>query len=379
MELLCLVLGCRPEGKLHCLVVAIGILGPFNQNGGVASHIEGLQREFVRRGFHVETVGEIGTQLLARLHPFQFVPQYLVALRRLRKMDLLHSHDVRLASLGKRLGIPLVSTIHGYLPGETRMRNGHSLAIELCEAFVLAAVETSDAIIAVDNRIARWLQRDYGAVGIHVIPNGVDPEIFHPSRGYEIAIKTEIHGGPRLKEVSGTIFVAREIGGNSQHPVILFAKGLSPKNGASIAVEAMPIVRRSFPHADLFMATGQVPHAQMPDLIRQADIVIVPSIPVAGVEEATSILALEAMASGKCVIASDIGGLREIIENDRTGILIPPGDPEVLAEEIVSALQDEERRHRLGRNAREYVVKNHSWAQVAEETMRVYESVLGAA
>ena len=78
-------------------------------------------------------------------------------------------------------------------------------------------------------------------------------------------------------------------------------------------------------------------------------------------------------------MAWDIGGLREIIEMDRTGILIPPGDPEVLAEEIVSALQDEERRHRLGRNAREYGVKNHSWAQVAEETMRVYESVLGAA
>lgn len=378
MELLCVLLCDNVEGQFHSNVVAVGILGPVGQNGGVASHIEGLQAEFLKRGFHVETVGEIGAQLLAPFHPFQFIPQYLVALRRLRKMDILHSHDARLGGLGKRLHLPLVTTFHGYLPEETRMRigNRHPFLLDMCEAFVRACVEVSDAIIAVDHRIANWLLDNYEASRIYVIPNGVDPEIFHPERGYEMTIETAFHGESGLLQGSGMASVAREVWGNREHPMILFAKGLSPKNGASVAVEAMPIVRQQVPDADLFMATGQVPHAQMPDLIRHADIVVIPSVPVAGVEEATSILALEAMASGKPVIASDIGGLREIIQNDVTGILVPPGDAEILAEEIVYLLHSEERREQLGRKAREYVIRNHSWQHIADLTENVYDPIL---
>lgn len=353
-------------------MVAVGFLGPIGKNGGVASHIEGLQSEYLKRGLHVESVGEIGADRLARLHPFQFIPQYFVALKRLRHVDVIHAHDARLVTLGKRLGIPIVTTFHGYLPEETQMRGARRALIELCKDFVYACVQDSDAIITVDNRIAHWLWENYGANNIHVIQNGVDPDLFHS--GYEVAIETGFHGGSRLEEVSQSPNLI-EIS-QTKSPLILFAKGLSPKNGASVLVEAMPMVRQRFPGADLFMAMGQVPHEQMPNLIRQADIVVIPSIPVAGVEEATSILALEAMATEKCVIASDIGGLREIIENDRTGILIPPGDPEILAEEIIAALQDNERREQLGRNARAFVLREHSWARVAEETIKVYQSVL---
>lgn len=356
-------------------MVAIGLLGPVGHNGGVASHIEGLQAEFVKRGIHVESVGEIGSQRLARLHPFQFIPQYLVALKRLRRMDILHAHDARLVSLAKRLGIPIVTTFHGYLPEETRMRGARPEIIGLCEAFVQACVEKSDALIAVDTRIAHWLWKNYGASGIHIIPNGVNTDLFHSS--HEIAVETAQRNGTSLLHSSGSGKVSRNSRGISEgHPIILFAKGLSPKNGASVAVEAMPIVRQIFPSADLFMATGQVPHSQMPALIRQADIVIIPSVPVAGVEEATSILALEAMASGKCVIASDIGGLREIIQHDKTGILVPPSDPEALATEIIEALRDEGRREALGRNARAAILAHYTWEIAAEKTIRVYDDVL---
>lgn len=342
-------------------------------SGGIASHLEGLQGALRRRGIHVESVRGFGVAALARFHPFQFIPTYLMALKRLRHVDVIHSHDARLVTVGKRLGIPIVTTFHGYLPEETKMRHARPEVIAFCEAFVQGCVDRSDALIAVDNRIAHWLWENYGASGIHVIQNGVNSDLFHP--GYEVAAEL-VSIGNGLLQGYGSSEVSREAGMNSQRPMILFAKGLSPKNGASVLVEAMPIVRKSFPNADLFMATGQVPHAQMPDLIRQADLVIIPSVPVAGVEEATSILALEAMASEKCVIASNIGGLREIIENDRTGILVPPADPEILAEEIVSVLQDDERRQQLGKNARAFVIQNHSWARIAERTMEVYRSVL---
>lgn len=369
LELLRIVYSCGSEGEFHHHVVSVGLasLEAPSWSGGIASHLGGLQNALRHRGIHVESVRGFGVAALARFHPFQFIPTYLMALKRLRNTDILHAHDARLVTLGKRLGIPIITTFHGYLPEETQMRGARHALIELCKDFVYACVQDSDALIAVDNRIAHWLWENYGANNIHVIQNGVDSEMFHP----EIASMEEIG----LLQGSGSVSVAREVWRNNENPMILFAKGLSPKNGASVLVEAMPIVRKSFPGADLFMATGQVPHEQMPSLIRQAEIVVIPSVPVAGVEEATSILALEAMASEKCVIASNIGGLREIIENDRTGILVPPGDPEILAEEIVAALQDDERRRQLGRAAREAVVRDHSWAKVAEQTMKVYEEV----
>jgi glycosyltransferase involved in cell wall biosynthesis len=268
-------------------------------------------------------------------------------------------------TLKKRLHKPIVTTFHGYLPEETAMRGGRRFVIDWCEAYVQAAVLISDAIITVDSRIAHWLWEYYHARGIHVIPNGVDPGLFHP----------DIEENALL-EGSGMVQMVRETQGNRKHFTILFAKGLSPKNGAEVLQEAMPIVRSHVQNVDLFMATGQVPHSEMPNLIRSADLVVIPSVPVAGVEEATSILALEAMASGKCVIASDIGGLREIIDPNNTGILVSPGDPEALADEIIAALQDDERRTMIGVLARKAVLRDYTWERAATATIKVYESVL---
>jgi glycosyltransferase involved in cell wall biosynthesis len=344
----------------------VGILGPIGQNGGVASHIVGLQAEYAKRGIQVESVGEIGAQLLRRFHPFQFIPQYLKAMRRLRNVDILHSHDARLVTLKKRLRKPIVTTFHGYLPEETRMRGGHRFAIDWCEAYVRAAVLMSDAIIAVDTRIAHWLWENYSASKIHVIPNGVDPDLFHP-------LMEEIG----LFQGLGMAQVVREVGRNREEsPIVLFAKGDSPKNGLEVALEAIPIARKTLPRIKFVMALGRVRHENMPALIQAADVVIIPSVPVAGVEEATSILALEAMACGKTVIASNIGGLREIIEQNRTGILVAPGDPEALADEIVAALQDDGRRAMLGVAARRAILERYTWERAADETVKVYEEVL---
>jgi glycosyltransferase involved in cell wall biosynthesis len=169
--------------------------------------------------------------------------------------------------------------------------------------------------------------------------------------------------------------VIRNSGENDRVPIVLFAKGDSPKNGLEVAHAAMAIARKSLPNIKFVMALGRVRHENMPSLIQASDIVIIPSVPVAGVEEATSILALEAMACGRTVIASNIGGLREIIEPNQTGILVAPGDPEALADEIVAALQDDGRRAMLGLAARRAVLERYTWEKAADETIKVYESI----
>src|SRR2546425_7533059 len=97
-----------------------------------------------------------------------------------------------------------------------------------------------------------------------------------------------------------------------------------------------------------------------------------PSIPVVGVEEATSLFALEAMACGKPVVASAIGGLKEMIRNRENGILVPPARPDLLADAILELIRDRQLSDEIGEAARESVLDGHSWACVAAKVSAIY-------
>jgi glycosyltransferase involved in cell wall biosynthesis len=85
---------------------------------------------------------------------------------------------------------------------------------------------------------------------------------------------------------------------------------------------------------------------------------------------------LEAMAAGKAVIASRIGGTDELIVDEESGLLIPPSDPSALAHAVRRVLDDGELRRRLGSAARERAHKRFSAPAVAERTTRLYEELL---
>jgi glycosyltransferase involved in cell wall biosynthesis len=110
----------------------------------------------------------------------------------------------------------------------------------------------------------------------------------------------------------------------------------------------------------------------MVEYYQVADVTLIPSF-----LEATSLAALEAMASGSIVIASAVGGMPELIREGQTGFLVPPGDPNSLASALrrVSHLSNE-RREELLRNARHEVETSYSWRAVAEHVASLYHSIL---
>ena len=122
--------------------------------------------------------------------------------------------------------------------------------------------------------------------------------------------------------------------------------------------------------------TGQVPHSLMPELLAAADVVAVPSVQVAGVEEASSLILLEGMASGKPVVASEIGGMRDLIQNRVTGFLVPPTGITAMSDALTEILQDAELAKSLGERARQHVVANHSSESVGRKVMNIYETIL---
>ena len=89
-------------------------------------------------------------------------------------------------------------------------------------------------------------------------------------------------------------------------------------------------------------------------------------------KEGLGVAALEAMASGLPVIASDVGGLREVVEDDRTGIIVPPANPEKIASAIKRLAESPELRSQMSAAARARVVENYSMEQMAARTLALY-------
>ena len=113
---------------------------------------------------------------------------------------------------------------------------------------------------------------------------------------------------------------------------------------------------------------GAVPHSLMPAYLAAADIAVLPSL-----IEATSLFALEAMAMAKPVVATNVGGLPEILGN--AALLVEPMNERELGDAIIQLLQDEERRDEMGNNGRRLAEK-HSWKTVAEQTDAEYQRAL---
>lgn len=105
----------------------------------------------------------------------------------------------------------------------------------------------------------------------------------------------------------------------------------------------------------------------------ESDIFVLPSL-----YESFGMVLLEAMAAGKPVVATNVGGIAEIVEDGKTGIVVPPADPESLSIAVQSLLRSGELRSKLGEEAQRNVLENYRWSTVADRTEAVYEDALKA-
>lgn len=165
----------------------------------------------------------------------------------------------------------------------------------------------------------------------------------------------------------------------------MFAGALGPHKGIDVLLEAwrgldsaVPLVLvglrrydtpRHFPNG--VIVAENVPHGDVLDAWRHCAIAVVPSV----WPEPFGLVAIEAMAAGRPVIASAIGGLTDIIENGTSGILVPPGDALALRSTIEELLADPRRRAAMGRAARERA-SSFSAAIVVPQIEQIYREVV---
>jgi glycosyltransferase involved in cell wall biosynthesis len=178
--------------------------------------------------------------------------------------------------------------------------------------------------------------------------------------------------------------------------IILFFGFLSPYKGPNILLKSLPKILDSVPNALLLFAGRGVLKESLEDLsekmsvkanvrfcgfveerlkslyYKSADIFCLPSMMST---ECYPLAILEAMACSIPVIASNIGGIPDIIKDYQTGILVPPSDENALANAIIYLLQNKSERIRFATKARTFV-KNYSWNSIAEKTEGLYETLL---
>jgi glycosyltransferase involved in cell wall biosynthesis len=111
---------------------------------------------------------------------------------------------------------------------------------------------------------------------------------------------------------------------------------------------------------------GRIPHEKIPDYLDQADIFVLPSL-----SEGLPIVILEAMACGLPIVATRVGGIPDIIEEDVNGYLVESGDFQGLADKIIFLLENQPLKHRISKNNR-IKVQEYDWKNVIKQLESIY-------
>jgi glycosyltransferase involved in cell wall biosynthesis len=184
----------------------------------------------------------------------------------------------------------------------------------------------------------------------------------------------------------------------STAPKLCYIKAHRPVYGPDILIQAMAEVKKVLPDIRLSMAgrgemtpqlqeliaslgldeqvklVGFVENQWIYHFISEHNIMVMPSR-----RESFGVAALEASACGRPVIASNIGGIPEVVLNNLTGVLVPPEDPSALAEAIIRLAQDKTSQQQMGEAGQRYVLANYTWEKSLDLMATLYEKVLHAA
>jgi glycogen(starch) synthase len=372
--------------------------------GGIARHCNGLAKALAHNGHevHVVTLDFPGTpdyeetdgikiyRAATELgHPNfltwallfnHFIEKKIADVSGKVDFDVVHVHDWLTAFAGisskHQMEKSLVATIHGTEVGRAQgLHNPDSFTIDGIEWWT---TYEADKIIVTSGSMKAEIQGHFHLPQekIEIIPNGIDPKKYNASID-----RSAVRG---------------RYGVNPHEKLVLCVGRLVPQKGMEYLIRAAPRIAGRYPEAKFIIVgegwlrghleyiarstghqwkitfTGWIPDHELVALLNSADVLVVPSI-----YEPFGIVALEGMAAGVPVVASDVGGLAEIIEHERTGILAYSRNPESIAWAVGRVLSDPDHSKWLVQNAREMVQKAYSWEAIAMRTAEVYKRVVG--
>ncbi|MCE8427887.1 MAG: glycosyltransferase family 4 protein [Candidatus Methanoperedens sp.] len=311
------------------------------------------------------------------LQVYRVVPRFYSVLSK-EKLDIIHAHEyghftTDIASLYSKVSkTPLVLTVHGYvienkILGITKKLYDRTIGLKTLKA--------ANKIIAVSKRqkedIIRWAGKEIEGENILYVPNGIYINEFNDLKfngesyqGYNFGNSPLVLGVGRLLPRKGFLYLieaAKKV--VKLDPDVKFVI-VGPDGG-----EMQNLIQKINENdlADNFFLLGTVPRNVLRYLYSCANIFVIPSF-----YEGLPTTLLEAMACGIPVIGSNIDGIQIVVENDRDGLLIPPGNADILADKICLLLRDKILADKLSRNAKKKV-EDYDWKKIHLQIKKIYE------
>lgn len=361
----------------------IGMVCPysFDVPGGVQAHVTELAEVFIERGHEVSVLAPAGDDVelpdyVVSVGPplaipyngsvsrVNFGPKAYSVLRnwlRDNEFDVLHVHEPNAPSISMLALMvaqgPIVTTFH--------TATTKSLWLSTFQGILRPYHERIRGKIAVSELARRWQMESLGSDAVE-IPNGIHVGAFE-----------------NAQPLPGYPWPGRSI--------VFLGRYDEPRKGVEILLRALPSVVEAYPDVRVLIVgggdenrlrrragalarhlvfLGQVDDETKARALRSADVYCAPNLG----GESFGIVLVEAMAAGAAVVASDLDAFRRVLDDGRAGVLTETGIPHALADGIIDVLGDDERRERLVAAAHERA-RRFDWSRIAEEILRVYETV----
>ncbi len=369
---------------------------PPNKVGGVAAHVEDLSKTLnemghditvitfgeeeeseVKDGIEVHRINakegpDITSWVLMSNHRMQ---KKGVELLKEKDFDIIHAHDwsavPAAASLKEVTDAPMVTTLHSL--ERSRVGSIHSDMSKLINDLEWYGAYEADKVITVGEDIRDEILHHFSVPEekLHHVPNGVFADKFQKGNSVrdEIALDWEIP--------------------------VLFVGRLCHQKGVRHLIEAMPKVLDKKPEVKFIVAGGGggvdhyrnmaesigvddkayfpgfVPDDQLIDLYNSVDATVMPSV-----YEPFGIVALESMSAGTPVVGSHVGGIKQTVVHEWTGLHVEPANPDSIAWGIEKAISDPTWNDWMGKNGKKRAEEKFTWHRVADMTLDVYDKAI---
>jgi len=362
-------------------------------SGGVGYYVYNLAKNLKSRGYEVTVITRGSTKTKEEIldgikvfrvqflpaYPFHVYPHQLALNKILKKIidniDIIHLHSPLIPEPEIKKKIPTIVTEHG-------TAKGFIDGLELKDLFSLTQKMFSWMYTSIDRNVIRMANK------ITAVSRITANEIKHY---YKINRKIEVVGNG----VDTSIFSPNKRNKTWDFEYVLYTGALITKKGPPDLIESARLVVKEFPELK-FILTGKGPlekylrelikkyqlsnnvvllgyvaRNQLLELYKNAIIYVLPSY-----HEGLPTTVLEAMACELPVITTPVGGIPEVVESGKNGILVPPKNPKKLAGALITLLHNKRKRKKLGKNARKTVVKKYDWKVLTDKFERIYNGMI---
>ena len=300
-------------------------------------------------------------------------------LKNRKPVDIIHANYWLSGAVGHKLkhelNIPLVTTFHTL--GETKKKSGFPEPNERLRV-EMEIVGCSDVVVANSENEQEQLHHLYGANvdRVEIVPLGVEQALFSPGNPNAAKDALGLPTGPillfigRLQSLKGVdVAISTLRAMDHENATLVIVGGASGQEGSLYESEIRNLAN-NLPAGKKVAFIPPQPHHILSTYYRAADIVIVPSR-----SESFGLVALEAAACGVPVVASSVGGLQNLIEDGKTGLLIEGWDPVEYAQAVDYLLSNPFKTTEIAMNAVDRA-QTYTWGQTARRLQEIYQSVL---